>query len=80
MKIIIAGASGFVGKELIRQCLRMPTITSVVALSRRGVSPPDNSEGVSKLRNVKVSDYDNYPDDVRKEFDGANACIWYVLF
>ena len=34
---------------------------------------------VSKLRNVIVKDYGDYPDSVKKEFAGADACIWYGI-
>ncbi|KAB5578022.1 hypothetical protein GE09DRAFT_1214233 [Coniochaeta sp. 2T2.1] len=79
MKLIIAGASGFVATELIRQSLKRQDITAVIALSRKAVSPPsDAGANASKLRSVVVKDYDEYPDDVRKEFEGANACIWTV--
>ncbi|KAB5545844.1 hypothetical protein GE09DRAFT_221249 [Coniochaeta sp. 2T2.1] len=79
MKLIITGASGFVATELIRQSLKRPDITAVVALSRKAVSPPsDAGANASKLRSVVVKDYDEYPEDVRKEFEGASACIWTV--
>lgn len=80
MKLIIAGASGYVAEELLRQSLKRPDITSVVALSRKAVSAPSDVGGdsnVAKLRSVIIEDYETYPDDVRREFQGANACIWY---
>jgi nucleoside-diphosphate-sugar epimerase len=77
MKVIIAGATGFVGSELVRQSLRMSQITSVVALSRKPIKFEDGTD-VSKLKNVVLKDYGEYPDDVKKEFAGAGACIWYV--
>ncbi|KAJ6532057.1 hypothetical protein B0H19DRAFT_1189836 [Mycena capillaripes] len=77
MKLIVAGATGFVAEEVIRQSLRMPQITSVVALARKRVTAPD-SEGASKLKSVVVKDYDDYSDEVKKEFAGADACIWTV--
>ena len=81
MKLIIAGASGFVASELLRQCLRRPEITSVIALARKPVSAPENlgpDADASKLKGVVVEDYGQYPDDVKKEFAGADACIWYA--
>lgn len=69
-------------QELVRQSLKRPNITAVVALSRKPVSVPSDIGGESnaaKLRSVVIEDYTNYPEDIRKEFEGADACIWYVL-
>lgn len=79
MKLIITGATGFVGKELLRQSLGRQEITSVVAVARSPVPVPDNlPEGAdaSKLHSVTISDYAEYPDTVKREFAGADACIW----
>jgi hypothetical protein len=80
MKLIVAGASGFVATEIIRQSLSLPQITSVIALARRTVSPPDNLDSgadASKLHSAVLKDYDEYPEDVKKQFGDADACIWY---
>jgi len=80
MQLIIAGASGYLATEVVRQALSLPKITSVIALARRQVSAPDNlgpGADVSKLRSVVVKDYDEYPEDVKKQFAKADGCIWY---
>ncbi|KAI0389388.1 NAD(P)-binding protein [Xylariaceae sp. FL0594] len=89
MKLIVTGATGFVGREIVRQSLARPEITSVVALARSPVSvsekqqqvvvAPPGSDVSSKLRSVVVDDYGAgaYTDAVRKEMAGAGACIWY---
>ncbi|EEY19047.1 conserved hypothetical protein [Verticillium alfalfae VaMs.102] len=77
MKIIVTGASGFVGSEIIRQCLQNPKIATVVAVARRPVSVPDGTPA-SKFRSVVVPNYDDYPEDALEAFSGANACIWTV--
>ena len=79
MKLIVAGASGSVATEVIRQSLSVPRITSVVAISRRPISTPANlGQGAdpSKLHNALVENYDTYSDDVKKQVAGAKACIW----
>ncbi|OQE85273.1 hypothetical protein PENNAL_c0024G03192 [Penicillium nalgiovense] len=38
----------------------------------------DKSIDTSKLKNVVIRDYSEYPDDVKAEFSGADACIWTV--
>lgn len=81
MKLIVAGASGFVATEVIRQSLSIPKITSVIAIARHHVSAPSNlrqSADVSKLHSVVLDSYGSYPDDVNMQLAGAEACIWYV--
>ena len=83
MKLIIAGATGFVATELIRQSLSLPKITSIHAIGRRPVSPPSNlgpNADPSKLHSVVVENYGSYSDDVIKQLAGADACIWYVYY
>ena len=76
MKLVIAGATGLLGTELVRQSLRTPAISSVVALGRRPVNLPDG-EDAAKLKNVIVEDFENYSDQAKKELEGADACVWY---
>lgn len=79
MKLVIAGASGFVATEIIRQSLSIPTITSVISLSRRPISTLSNlghGADASKLHSVLVDDYGTFTEDVRKEIASADACIW----
>lgn len=76
MKLIIAGASGFVGSEVVRQALHRPEITSVIALSRTATTLKPGTAGSEKLKNVIIEDYDKYPGDVSKELAGAAGCIW----
>jgi hypothetical protein len=79
MKLIIAGASGFVATEAVRQSLNDPKITSVIALARRQiVAPADlaSSADASKLKSI-TSDYGGYSEDVKRLLADADACIWY---
>ena len=80
MKLIVTGATGFVATEVVRQALLSPSITSVVAVARKTVSPPEGlpKNDISKLKSVVVPDYGTYSEDVKKEFEGADACIWYL--
>ncbi|KPM45560.1 hypothetical protein AK830_g941 [Neonectria ditissima] len=78
MKLIVAGATGLVGTEIIKQSLRIREITSVVALARRPVEIDQTHPDSSKVKTVVVKDYGEYPDDVKAEFAGADACIWTV--
>jgi len=77
MKFIVTGCTGFIGSEVLSQCLRNPTITSVLAVSRRKL--PDSVSNDPKLNVVIMKDFNSYPDSVLKELSGADACIWYLL-
>ncbi|KAJ5227341.1 uncharacterized protein N7469_007347 [Penicillium citrinum] len=72
MKCILAGSSGFVGHELLEQCLKNPSVTSIVALSRRELPPHD------KLQVVIVEDFSSYPDTAKEAVKDADACIWTI--
>ena len=74
MKLIVSGATGLVASEVLRQAILLPEITTVIALARKPVQV--TGPGADKVKNVTVKNYDEYPDDVRKELAGADACIW----
>jgi nucleoside-diphosphate-sugar epimerase len=82
MKIVVAGSTGFVGTEVIRQALSIPEVTEIVALGRRDVTAPDNlgpKADVSKLQSLVLKDFLNYTDEVKAKLTGADAVIWYVM-
>jgi uncharacterized protein YbjT (DUF2867 family) len=74
MKVILSGATGFIGSEALRQCLNSPSITSVVVLSRRGL--PVSVASNPKLKVIIMNDFTAYPDTVLEELAGTEACIW----
>lgn len=76
MKVVLTGVTGFIGREILDQCLQNPSITSIVALSRREPQPPVTSN--SKLKIVIMDDFLVYPKPVLEEMRGAEACIWLV--
>ena len=77
MKLIVVGATGLVGSEIIRQSLAIDEITEVIALARHPIQV-ENS-GSSKVKSVVVRDYAEYPEDVKAKLAGADACIWYYF-
>lgn len=80
MKLIVAGSTGFVATEVIRQAIANPAITSIIALARRETAIPQNAgSNTSKFKSVVCEDFSSYPENVKKELAGANACIWYVI-
>jgi hypothetical protein len=81
MKLIVAGSTGFVATEVIRQAVSHPSITSILALGRRTIPAPQNvgpGANITKLKSVVCEDFGKYPESVKKELTGADACIWYV--
>ena len=75
MKLAIGGATGLVGAEVLRQALRLDTITSIVAIGRRKASIPEGLDS-SKLSNVVLQDFNHYDNDVLETLAGTDACIW----
>lgn len=71
MKIILTGSTGYVGGEVLRQCLSHPSIASIISLSRRrlDITHP-------KLRVILVKVFANYSSEVLSEITGADACIY----
>jgi uncharacterized protein YbjT (DUF2867 family) len=59
--VLVLGATGLVGKEILRQLLADPTVGSVVALTRR----PIDGAGNAKLRN-EVVDLDKLSDHANR--------------
>jgi uncharacterized protein YbjT (DUF2867 family) len=85
MKLILTGATGFVGTEVLRQALRNKAITSVIALARKPVGVPEHTgpdADTSKLQSVVLRENEwtgAYPESVREVLRGCDACIWSVL-
>ena len=70
MKVLIFGASGMVGKGVLRECLLDPGVERVTAIGRSasGVSDP-------KLRDLVHGDMWNY-SDIEKDLTGLDACFF----
>ncbi|RDW76919.1 hypothetical protein BP6252_04972 [Coleophoma cylindrospora] len=76
MKLIIAGATGFVGKEILRHALRSPEFTSIVTLGRRAVDIED--QYAEKLTDLVLDDLNHYSTSARAKLANADACIWTI--
>ncbi|KAI9843832.1 MAG: hypothetical protein M1837_006093 [Sclerophora amabilis] len=75
MKIILTGASGFIGGGVLDQCIQDPAITSIVVLSRREL--PASKTSNDKVKVIIQEDFLTYPDSLLQQLRGAKACIWY---
>lgn len=76
MKIILAGTTGFVGKEVLSQCLSHPSITSIVILTRRDLTLPTPDPKVQIYR-MQDDDFLSYSNpQLTAALRGARACIW----
>lgn len=70
MKIIVTGATGMVGTELVRQAIADPAVEEIVALVRSNMpfSHP-------KLRELIHTDFLNF-EGLEEIFRDADACVW----
>jgi dTDP-4-dehydrorhamnose reductase len=69
MKIILTGATGFVGSEVLRQSLADPLIEQVTVLVRRSVGMTN-----PKLKQIILEDFRDY-SKVAADLK-VDACIW----
>ncbi|KAK0721794.1 hypothetical protein B0T26DRAFT_644331 [Lasiosphaeria miniovina] len=76
MKVVLTGATGYIGAELLNQLAQHPEVTSVVVLSRRQLQQTPASP---KVAVVIVDDFLNYGPAVLQAIAGAQACVWCVL-
>ena len=73
MKVILTGSTGTIGSAVLTHCLSDPTITQIIALTRRPLSSKD-----PKLTNLIKSDYKTYTASEIDHLKGAEACIWVL--
>lgn len=80
MKIILTGATGFIGQEVLRQCMGDNRITSLYILVRRNFTLPSiQGQNPTQTRKViVVEDFEHYPASVLEELAGTEGCIWTV--
>ena len=73
MKVVLSGSTGFMGGEVLTQCLNHPSITSVLVLTRR--DPEDLAQN-PKAKVIIVKDFTSYDEITINELKTADAAIW----
>ncbi|KAK4541422.1 hypothetical protein LTR36_008023 [Oleoguttula mirabilis] len=72
MKVVLFGATGYIGGEVLQRCLARPDITAVVTISRRDPGVAAHA----KLTVVLHDNFTHYPDNILAHFADAGACIY----
>jgi uncharacterized protein YbjT (DUF2867 family) len=78
MKLIVTGATGFIGSEVVRQCIANPAVDSITVVSRR--EPAKEVMESSKVKVVLLPNFSQWPASLLDQLEGAEGCIWYVKF
>jgi len=76
MKLIVTGATGFIGNEVLRQCIANPEVTSVLVVSRR--EPAKDLMAFPKVKVILHEDFSEWPASLLEQLEGAEGCIWYL--
>jgi uncharacterized protein YbjT (DUF2867 family) len=77
MHIILTGATGTIGAEVLGHCLSSSKITRLSILSRRQFTlPVGEGLNANKAQIIVHEDYSKYPDELREKLKGAEGCIW----
>ncbi|KAF2720177.1 hypothetical protein K431DRAFT_286024 [Polychaeton citri CBS 116435] len=71
MKVIITGATGFIGSAVVNGCIANQAISSIITLSRRDLKVSD-----TKVTNLVIQDFKNYSESEIEQMKGAEAAIW----
>jgi len=75
MKVVISGSTGYIGGEVLTQCLNHPSITSVLVLTRRD---PGGLTENPKAKVLIVKDFTSYDEHTINELKTADAAIWCI--
>lgn len=78
MKVVIAGANGFIGTEVLEQCIKHAFIRHIYCLVRKPL--PAKYSTHAKVTQVQHDNFDDLPDHLFERFRGwgVGGCIWAV--
>lgn len=71
LRVLLTGATGFIGSETLRQLVDRPDVSRVTCLARRPV-PVDSD----KVESLVLDNFDVYNSEVVDRLAGHDACIW----
>ena len=75
MKIILSGGTGYIGGEVLTQCLNHPSVTSIIVLTRRD---PGHLTENPKVKVIIVKDFASYDEFTFNDLKDADAAIWCI--
>lgn len=76
MKVLIAGASGSIGGEILTHLLQRNEITKIIALTRKPIPDPP-----SKIENILIPDFGDWEelgDEKWEKILDADAMVWAI--
>lgn len=73
MHVVLTGATGFIGGEVLRQCLQQTRITKITILSRRAL--PNTVGEHARIKTVIMEDFTQHSTD---DLNDVDACIWCI--
>lgn len=78
MKLLITGATGTAGSEVVRQALLHPSILQVTVLVRRPLPSHiiANPDATPKLKTIVHTDFSAYPPSLLEQVKDHDAVIW----
>jgi uncharacterized protein YbjT (DUF2867 family) len=72
-KLLLSGATGRIGAQVLGHVLQNSSISSVIVLSRR---PLPELARHNRLEIVVIEDFTQYSDEVITKLSGADGCLW----
>ncbi|KAI0182102.1 hypothetical protein GGR52DRAFT_67504 [Hypoxylon sp. FL1284] len=76
MRVIITGATGFVGGEVVRQAIANERITHAFVVTRKPL--PGDIPKSDKITVVEHKDFSAWPPEILEQLAGTEGCIWAV--
>jgi len=74
MKLLITGATGVAGLQVLRTAIKDPKVTQITIISRRPL--PDDTPTSDKVQVIVLADFLDYPPEVVSRLVDHDACIW----
>ena len=80
VKILLTGATGFIGGEVLQRALRHPAVKHIVVLTRRALPLETYGKQRTKVTEIVHEDFEKYPNELMQKLGalGVDACIWSV--